>query len=191
MSLSVHNLSVTLSGVECPGSRWQQLAEDWLVQLPDRHRGEGCVYEREYKEKSGEVEWTVFVCVCVCAWLYVLHVCARWVALSSPRLSAGSVGFGADCDVTADPLSCGPVHLFCLSLSLFLSPCLSGAGGGEHFEALWRFPEAAEPQGLPERRRCLHEVRFSLSPECGSALTFTKTHSLVGLSDYMFTCDYV
>lgn len=34
------------------------------------------------------------------------------------RLSAGSVGFGADCDVTADPLSCGSATSVSISLSL-------------------------------------------------------------------------
>lgn len=115
MSVSVYNLSVTLSGVERPGPRWQQLAEDWLVQLPDRHRGEGCAHEREKERGVNGVEWTVFVCV----WFRVQYMCTCWVALSSLRLSAGSVGFGADCDVTADPPPCVSISLYlCVPVSL-------------------------------------------------------------------------
>lgn len=62
--------------------------------------------------------------------------CACWVALSSPRLSAGSVSFGANCDVTDDPLSCG---LSYVSLSLFRSVSLFPRGGS------WRtFQNAVE-----------------------------------------------
>ena len=146
------------------GSNWQKID---LFNFQTDIEVRGVLRKMRETKKLEGVEWTSFMCVCVClcTCLYVLqvcvNVCACWVALSSPRLSAGSVGFGANRDVTADPLSCGPSHI---TLTLSLCPlCLSGAGGGEHFEALWRLPEAAEPQGLPECGGCLHEVRFSLS----------------------------
>lgn len=49
-----------------------------------------------------------------------------------------------------------------VTVSTSVSISLPGPGGGEHFQALWRLSEAAEPQGLSECGWCLHEVRFSL-----------------------------
>lgn len=50
-----------------------------------------------------------------------------------------------------------------VTVSTSVSISLPGPRGGEHFEAMWRLSEAAEPQGLSECGRCLHEVSFSLS----------------------------
>lgn len=179
MSVSVYNLSVTLSGVERPGPRWQQLAEDWLVQLPDRHRGEGCAYEREKERGVNGVEWTVFVCV----WFRVQYMCTCWVALSSLRLSAGSVGFGADCDVTADPPPCGSVHL-CVHLSLSLCPCVSQGRvveniskrcGGFLRQLSLRGCLSVGDASMKWDSRCVSGIHWYKN--CGSALTL----SLVGL----------
>lgn len=37
-----------------------------------------------------------------------------------------------------------------VTVSTSVAISLPGPGGGEHFEALWRLSEAAEPQGLSE-----------------------------------------
>lgn len=100
------------------GSNWQKID---LFNFQTDIEVRGCSHERE--KKRGVKGWNGQF-LCACGRLYVLHVCACWVALSSPRLSAGSVGFGADCDVAADPLSCGSVHLF-VHLSPSLCPCVS------------------------------------------------------------------
>lgn len=52
--------------MERPGPRWQQLAEDRLVQLPDGYRGEGRVHERKKGAKGSGFEHFLRVCVCVC-----------------------------------------------------------------------------------------------------------------------------
>lgn len=75
---------------------------------------------REKKERRVRVLSISCVCVCVCG-----RESLR-VALSSPRLSAGSVGFGADCDVTADSLSCSPSHI---TLSVCPTVCVSLRAG--------------------------------------------------------------
>lgn len=41
-SKNISSLCCAPSGLERPGSRRKQLAEDWLVQLSDWHRGEAC-----------------------------------------------------------------------------------------------------------------------------------------------------
>lgn len=51
--------------MERPGPRWQQLAEDRLVQLPDGYRGEGRVHERKKGAKGSGFEHFLRVCVCV------------------------------------------------------------------------------------------------------------------------------
>lgn len=59
--------------------------------------------------------------------------------------------------VTSQLIPCPVAQVILLSLSV-RPP--SGPGGGEHFKALWRLPEAAQPEGLPERWRRLNEVRI-------------------------------
>lgn len=86
--------------------------------------------------------------MCIIPWL-----CAVLSSITLPV--AGSEGLVPT--VASGVIGC-PVTV---STSLFIS--LPGPRGGEHFEAMWRLSEAAEPQGLSECGRCLHEVSFSLS----------------------------
>lgn len=62
--------------------------------------------------------------------------------------------------VTSQLIPCPVAQVILLSLSVRPSVYPSGPGGGEHFKALWRLPEAAQPEGLPERWRRLNEVRI-------------------------------
>ena len=116
MSVSVHNLSVCHPLRR--GTSWPSMAATGrkLTCSTSRQTSRWGVCLMRGRNKSA-AEWSVLECVRV-LFSVCCHVCARWVALSSPGLSAGSVGFGAECDVAADPLSCGSLSI---SLSLSLS----------------------------------------------------------------------
>lgn len=105
--------------------------------------------------------------------------CGRWAASRIPRqgqkasvltLVSGLIG----CPVT---------------VSTSVSISLPGPGGGEHFQALWRLSEAAEPQGLSECGWCLHEVRFSLVALgffcCCSNLVLTLDKYILCMCNYV------
>ena len=181
MSVSVHNLSVCHPLRR--GTSWPSMAATGrkLTCSTSRQTSRWGVCLMRGRNKSA-AEWSVLECVRV-LFSVCCHVCARWVALSSPGLSAGSVGFGAECDVAADPLSCGSLSI---SLSLPLCPCVSQGRvveniskrcGGFLRQLSLRGCLSVGDASMKWDTRRVSDTHWC--NKCGSTLTFSQ--SLVGL----------
>ena len=137
-------------------------------------------------QRSNGLGWTLSVCGPACTCCMCVNVSACWVALCSPRLSAGSVGFGVDCDVTADLLFCGPSHV-----NFLLCPCvlqgrvvenISKRCGGFLRQLSLRGCLSVGDASMKWDSHCFADTHWC--NECACALTFTKSHPVVALFSF-------